>query len=228
MNKNSKPEDFYEFCDSLNQPYARAKQYFDDAIFDVDIYRDREYFYNWYSELDDKSQDLVFNNLSKIYDVTKAISDRGFKSTTNSLKKHTNELSDIAQNQLENLLKETISDFNHLSNELEIKYKLSIISDLLSTIETYRKVIGAVDRKEYSENRENDSKYFKKLILYSMVFVAVLNMVLLFIIMYLTFKFGIKKYTSFIDSVILPIILTGFFGFLFSGFKYYKKFFKTN
>ena len=66
MNKNSKPEDFYEFCDSLNQPYARDKQYFDDAIFDVDIYRDREYFYNWYSELDDKSQDLVFNNLSKI------------------------------------------------------------------------------------------------------------------------------------------------------------------
>lgn len=228
MNRNYKPKDFYEFCDSLNQPYARAKQYFEDAIFDVDIYKDRTYFYDWYSKLDYKSQDLVFNNLNRIYDVTKEISDRDFKNTKKSLKKHTNELSEIVQNQQVDLLKETISDFKSLSSELEIRYKLSIISELLSTIESYRRVVGAVNKKDYLKNRQDDRKYFKKLILYSMIFIASLTIILVFIIMYLIFKIGIVKYTRFMDSVILPIILTSIIGFLLSGFNIYKKFFESN
>ena len=54
-----KPETFDELCESLTKPFSTAKQYFDAVILEFDVYGDSQYFYDWFSELEEKKQDTV-------------------------------------------------------------------------------------------------------------------------------------------------------------------------
>ena len=62
-----KPETFDELCESLTKPFSTAKQYFDAVILEFDVYGDSQYFYDWFSDLEEKKQDTVYNNLQRIY-----------------------------------------------------------------------------------------------------------------------------------------------------------------
>lgn len=144
-----KPNDIYEFCDSFKLPYASAKQYFDSAIIHIDFYKDTSYFYEWYTHLDSKDKDTVYNNLAQIYEVTKKQSNDTLSALT-AIMPTSYETTDLEE--FKDKMTKTADSFKKICVEMETSRKLSIIAEFLSTIDTYKRMIGSMNRQECELN----------------------------------------------------------------------------
>lgn len=58
----------HTFCERLTLPYAAAKQYFEQMTPNLEMYELSNYFYTFYSELEDNKRDTVYNNLLRLYE----------------------------------------------------------------------------------------------------------------------------------------------------------------
>lgn len=58
----------HAFCERLTFPYATAKQYFEQMTPNLEMYELSKYFYTFYSELENRKKDTVYNNLLRLYE----------------------------------------------------------------------------------------------------------------------------------------------------------------
>lgn len=95
-----KPETFDELCESLTKPYSTAKQYFDAVILEFDVYGDSQYFYDWFSDLEEKKQDTVYNNLQRIYSAMNESAKQSISSLKVKLVENTKKIDDCDTDKL--------------------------------------------------------------------------------------------------------------------------------
>lgn len=207
-----KPETFDELCDSLTKPYSAAKQYFDAVILEIDIYGDTQFFYDWFSELEDKKQDTVYNNLTRIYTAKREESKHSVSNLKSKLTLSTSKLESANSEKIEMYLKTCVDSFNEISDEYINATKLSLVTHLLNTIDSYRRVQGAVDYKECNRRcseSESKQKEFKKSILLSVILCLVLSSVLSMFFIYIIGLVGIDKFVKFVNENIFVSLVGG-------------------
>lgn len=230
-----KPSNIQEFCETLEKPYSLAKQYFDNSVLEIDFYNDSQFFYDRFSELDEKLQDTVYNNLQRLYDVTKETSDTSLEKLRNKLMVLTNKTNGYDE---DDLLKGTLNLFNKLSDEFVRNYKLSVLNQFLATADSYKRVSGAMRKADCNricnENsvKHNDLKEERrkkeKIILIMSISVSIIISISLFlIIMYFCFKVGSEKFLSFFDNHLWGAIISVVLATLAILFRAFFKLFKN-
>lgn len=208
-----KPSNIQEFCETLEKPYSLAKQYFDATVIQIDFYNDSQFFYDRYSELDEKLQDTVYNNLQRLYDITKETSDNSLEKLKNKLTTLTNKTD--CYDSTEDLLKKTLDIFDKLSDEYVRNYKLSVLNQFLATADSYKRVSGAVQKQQCNEicfqNTEKHKERQKKeklILVLSVVFSLILSTAVCLIIIYVFTKAGSEAYISFFEDYLWPHIIS--------------------
>lgn len=230
-----KPSNIQEFCETLEKPYSLAKQYFDSTVLEIDFYNDSQFFYDRFSELDEKLQDTVYNNLQRLYDITKETSDNSIEKLKNKLTILTNKTD--CYDSIEELLKSTLNIFDKLSDEYVRNYKLSVLNQFLDTADSYKRVSGAMRKvdcsricnensEKHNELKDERRKSEKVILIMSVLISVIISVFLSVMFMYICFKVGSEKFLSFFDkhlwgamiSIIITII-TILFGTFFKLFK---------
>lgn len=213
-----KPENFYEFCDSLNKPYALAKQYFDQTILEIDIYNDSQYFYEWFSSLNDKSQDTVYNNLQRLYDVTKETVDYSLAQLKKKIP--TKVPSKVSDEEFINIIEKSLTVLKEFSDESIKRSKLSILNQLLATADAFKRTLGAVevnecDRRCNEHNKRYDeiSKSKKTILVISVLTSIIVSSALMLILLYCFALARNDSFIKFVDENLMGLFL-GFLGSL--------------
>ncbi len=206
-----KPENFYEFCESLTRPYSLAKQYFDEVVLEIDVYNDSQYFYDWYSKLDDQSQDTTYNNLQRLYDVTKETTDYSLA----QLKKRIPNF-DISMNTEEAMksLEKSLKIFKEFSAESIKRSKLSVLNQLLSQADSYKRIIGSVELNECEKRcNEHNKKHNeikdreRKILVFSVLVSIIISFAILLTVLYFFAIVGNDNYIKFVNEYLLGLVI---------------------
>lgn len=224
-----KPETFDELCESLTKPYSTAKQYFDIVILEFDVYGDSQYFYDWFSDLEEKKQDTVYNNLQRIYSAMNEGAKQSISSLKVKLVENTKKIDDCDTDKLNTYLENCVEAFNKISDECIISTKLSLIAHLLNTIDSYRRVHGAVDYKECEKRcSEHETQYnnLKKLTMLNVIVCFVISVVSSFFMIYIVGLIGINTFVDFVNDNIIQLVIGGIGSIIASIVVYYKNFYK--
>lgn len=235
-----KPENFIDFCESLALPYAQAKQYFNEVIIKIDIYNDSAYFYDYFGDLESKKQDTVYNNLVRLYDVTKEsceVSMKAFKQRTDSLYGQKSEIinrlnkDDDFLKEMDVFMKKVTKIMNDYNAEYYKSYKLSILNQLLNTADNYRRKKESVDILTCEEKCKNsksnqdtlDSKL--KTIKYIIpIFSTMLSIFICLIILYIYSKIGKTMFVQlFEDHIIVLVVFPMITSIVYHFYNKYKK-----
>lgn len=231
----TRPVNFDEFCEQLKLPYSRANQYFKEAVLNMDLYNDSQYFYLWFSNLKSKDQDTVYNNLQRMYDANNELSKN---KVTDIKKRYTHKMNPAqppSEEQIDAFMS-SMSDFMDEINKQQIlSAKLSTLTHLLSAADNYKRLTGSVE-KGYCKQQCNTYNGQRKELLNrdkSVLYVAVLWAVCISVITscfvtYVSLIYGKEIFIKFFEDkanyIIGGIILT-VVGW---GFASYKKIIKTD
>lgn len=230
-----KPNTFEELCESLTKPFSTAKQYFDDVILEIDINEDLNYFYDWYSKLDNNKQDSVYNHLTKIYSAKKEEA----KYTMNSLKikldSNTDKLKLLNKSssnaEVADRLDKCLDSFNKMSEIYILSSKLSLITHLLNTIDSYRRVQGAVDYKVCDKRCLESKKQqdnLKVLLLIVIPICGLISLIITLVMAYIIGAVGLDNYMQFVNNNIIPLLFTGIVTLLASIISFFYKLYKKS
>ncbi len=217
-----KPENFIDFCESLALPYSQAKQYFNDVIIKIDIYNDSAYFYDYFGNLESKKQDTVYNNLVRLYDVTKEsceASMKTFKQQTDSLYGQKREIISRLNknddfNELDSFMEKITKIMNDYNAEYNKSYKLSILNQLLNTADNYRRKKESVDLLTCEEKCKNsksnqdtlDSK-LKTIKIIIPIFSSMLSIFFCLGILYIYLKMGKTMFMQLFEYYIIVVFI---------------------
>lgn len=230
-----KPDTFEELCESLTKPYSTAKQYFDNVVLEIDINEDLNYFYDWYSKLDNNKQDSVYNHLTKIYSAKKEEA----KYTMNSLKikldSNTDKLKLLNKSssnvEIADRLDKCLDSFNKMSEIYILSSKLSLITHLLNTIDSYRRVQGAVDYKACDKRCLESKKQQDKLKILLLIVIPIcglLSLIITLVMAYIIGVAGIDNYLQFVNDNIIPLLFAGIGSLFVSLFSFFYKLYKKS
>lgn len=222
----NKPTNIYEFCESLEKPYSLAKQYFDEVILEIDVYNDSQYFYERFSGLNEKQQDTVYNNLQRLYDVTKETSDISIKKLKD---KFPTELENIGESdKIEKVLESTLKAFKGISEEMIKRGKLSILNQFLATADAYKRASGAVDYNEcekrcnenlqrhlklessHDELKKDRQKKERSILVISLLSSVIVSSIVFIIILYVFAISGSEAFVDFVDENLKSLFIGAF------------------
>lgn len=218
-----KPENFVEFCDSLRLPYALAKQYFDDCILNVDLYNDMTFFYEYFEDLTPKYQDTVYNNLQRLYDVTKDKADRKVKHLKNKSKDLMDPKSKLAEfyrkddevfQEMKDYIQECLDAMSGFSDTYTLNYKLSVLNEMLNIADGYRRKMESVDlllcEEKCSKTNtilEKINSNIKQMKYIIPIFSLVISICTSIFIIYVYAKVGDERFVQFFEENVWQIIL---------------------
>lgn len=237
------PENFEDFCESLTCPYSTAKQYFDKIMLKIDVYHDTTYFYEFFANLEDKKKDTVYNNLQRLYDVTKSSHEENekrifenFKEIQNSTK-YNNKSDSRFEQDFEDFLKKMGKMFDELKFETNKGIKITALNQLLLTADNYTRSQNSVleshcnskcvdyDTK-LNEIKKHQMSFFNLVIIGS----ALVSVIVSLTSIYVYLKVGSKVFVDFIEKnfwlyVFVPAV-TSFVGLYIKYYCSIKKYYK--
>lgn len=219
VNPDAVNNPFYTFCDRLTQPYALAKQYFDTLVFEIDVYNDSNYFYDFYSKLESKDQDTVYNNMQRLYDATKENTDDKKKEITKAMK-----VIGLPKNRIEEEWEkwfkeyfEKLQEFVKLQEKL---HKLEVLSQLLNIADNYKRLRESVDIEACNyrcKKRDEDNivlqKKLKLLFWINVLSCSCITLLVNLIMLYIFSRVGSESYIKFIEdnfisTLIAPLVVS--------------------
>lgn len=165
----------------------------------------------------EKDQDSVYNNLLHLYDATKGASDM----STAELKRKVPKAfpKKYSDEDFINMMEKFIQFSEDVVAEADKRSKLSILSQLLSAVDAYRRTLGAVQTQECNQKcDESKQKYrelykqIKILAVVLLILAVVISSVITLVAVYFFAVIGNSDYISFFDNNLIGILLTGILG----------------